>query len=75
MQYVLNVKVLNIKCASCISSVEQAVLKNGANRFEFNFETNTVKVYFEGKKNKSDELIKAINDAGYPTENPFVMED
>jgi Cu+-exporting ATPase len=66
LQKSLDFKIKGMSCASCVSRVEKALLKEeGIDSAEVNLATEVGRVYFENKKIDTNRIISAIFDAGY----------
>lgn len=64
----VNLKVRGMSCASCVAHIKDALSEvPGVREAHVNFATETASVRFESTQLSSEQLVKAVADAGYDT--------
>lgn len=56
----------NISCNNCVKNIKEKIrFEKGVKKIETDLETKTVKITYDDKKNKADNLCEAVTKIGY----------
>ncbi len=56
----------NISCDRCAKTIKENIrFEKGVKKIEVDIEKKTVKITYEGKKNKAENLMEAVSKLGY----------